>query len=62
MRKTLTSMNDRLTPNSGKKEYQRYLENLEHYKKIMNGFISRATDEINHSIEKTNTIIKQLTR
>jgi hypothetical protein len=62
MRKTLTSMNDRLTPYSSKKEYIRYLENLEHYKKIMQGFITRATLEIDASIEKTSEIIKQLTK
>lgn len=62
MRKTLTSMNDRLTSYSSKKEYQRYLENLEHYKKILQGFISRATSEIDDAIGKTNRIINQLTR
>jgi len=57
MRKTLTSMNDRLIPGSSKKDYIKYLQNLEHYKKIMQAFISRATTEIDDSIEKTNKII-----
>lgn len=62
MRKTLTSMNDRLTPYSGKVEHMRYLENLEHYKKILNEFITRATLEIDDSITKSKSIIQGLTK
>lgn len=62
MRKTLMSMNDRLTPYSGKVEHLRYLENLEHYKKILNGFMTRAVDEIDASITKSKRIIESLSK
>jgi hypothetical protein len=62
MRKTLTSMNDRLTPYSGKAEHQRYLDNLQHYKKILHGFITRSIDEIDTAIMKSMSIIGGFTK
>jgi hypothetical protein len=58
MRKTLTSMNERLTPYSGKAEHQRYLDNLQHYKKILNAYITRSNEEIDIAIHKSYTIVK----
>jgi hypothetical protein len=52
MRKTLTAMNSELTPYSSKFEYQRYLESLQHYKKILNSFMTRANQELDASIYK----------
>jgi uncharacterized protein YktA (UPF0223 family) len=59
MRKTLISMNDSLTPYSTKVEYQRYLESLQHYKKVVNSTITRLNDEIDKSINKSSDIINR---
>jgi uncharacterized protein YktA (UPF0223 family) len=59
MRKTLISMNDSLTPYSTKVEYQRYLESLQHYKKIVKSTITRLDDEIDKSINKSTDIISR---
>jgi hypothetical protein len=56
MRKTLASMNDRLTPYSSAREYQRYLDNLYHYKKILNSFTRLSNDELDEAIRKCNMI------
>jgi hypothetical protein len=53
MRETLSAMNSQLTPYSSKVEHQRYLESLKHYKKILNSYITRATDEIDTAIMKS---------
>jgi len=58
MRKTLADMNANLTPYSGVKEHQRYLDNLHHYKKILNNYLSRANMELDISIEKSYNIVK----
>ena len=50
-------MNSKLTPYSCKQEYQRYLDSLKHYKKVLNAYIVRATNEIDNSIEKSQNII-----
>jgi uncharacterized protein (DUF885 family) len=52
MRQTLCDMNAQLTPYSSKFEYQRYLESLQHYKKILNAYITRANEELDSSIYK----------
>jgi len=57
MRKTLCAMNSDLTPYSGKKEHQRYLDSLRHYKKILNNYIIRASQELDLSIDKSQDII-----
>ena len=62
MRKTLVSMNDRLTPYSGKVEHQRYLDSLKHYKKILNSYISRLTNEIDQAINKSISNIDKFTK
>jgi hypothetical protein len=61
MRNTLTMLNDRLTPYSGKVEHQRYLESLLHYKKILLNFVSRYSFEIDTAIEKSKRIIDGFT-
>jgi predicted component of type VI protein secretion system len=58
MRRTLATINGQLTPYSGSKEHQRYLENLLHYQKVLNNYTSRANDEINRAISKSNDIIR----
>jgi len=58
MRKSLCAMNTSLTPYSGMKEHQRYLDNLYHYKKILGAYISRANDELDTSIAKSYTIVR----
>lgn len=58
MRKTLTSMNDSLTPYSGKNEHQRYLDSLQHYKKILNAYMTNANSEIDAAINKSYNIVK----
>ena len=58
MRKTLTDMNANLTPYSSVREHQRYLDNLHHYKKILSTYMSRANMELDISIEKSYTIVK----
>jgi hypothetical protein len=54
---TLSSMNERLTPYSSKIEYQRYLNSLQHYKKILNAHVSRANEELDISINKSYRIV-----
>jgi hypothetical protein len=58
MRKTLCAMNTSLTPYSGVKEHQRYLDNLYHYKKLLSVYMSRANDELDKSIAKSYTIVR----
>jgi hypothetical protein len=58
MRKTLSDMNASLTPYSGVKEHERYLEHLNHYKKILSNYMSRANMEIDISREKSYDIVK----
>jgi len=58
MRKTLTDMNANLTPYSGVREHERYLDNLHHYKKILSTYMSRANMELDISIEKSYNIVK----
>ena len=58
MRRTLATMNAQLTPYSGSKENQRYLDNLLHYQRILNSYASRANEELNRSISKSNDIIR----
>ncbi len=58
MRKTLTSMNDSLTPYSGKNEYQRYLDSLRHYKNVLNSYMTTANNEIDRAINKSYTIVR----
>lgn len=62
MRKTLASMNERLTPYSGKREHQNYLESLKHYKRILTAYISRLTEEIDMAIDKSNRNIESFTK
>jgi len=57
MRKTLLAMNERLTPYSSKKEHENYLVSLKHYKKILNTYIVRATEELDESIDKSQNIV-----
>jgi uncharacterized protein (DUF885 family) len=52
MYQTLCDMEAKLTPYSSKFEYQRYLESLQHYKKIMNSYITRINQELDTSIYK----------
>jgi len=61
MRSSLTAMNERLTPYSGKREHQEYLEAIKHYKKILSAYISRLTDEIDKAIEKSIKNINSFT-
>jgi hypothetical protein len=61
MRRTLATMNAQLTPYSGSKEHQRYLDNLLHYQRILNSYASRANEELNRSISKSNDIIRSYT-
>jgi outer membrane protein assembly factor BamD (BamD/ComL family) len=61
MRKTLISMNERLTPYSPKIEYQRYLKSLIHYKQLVNTNIARLNEEIDASISKSSDIIHRWT-
>jgi uncharacterized protein YktA (UPF0223 family) len=58
MRNTLTSIKESLTPYSGKVEHQRYLDNLKHFKQILNANISRLNDDIDKSIMNSYNIIK----
>lgn len=58
MRDTLRVMNSNLTPYSSKIEYKRYLDNLNHYKKIVNLYITHLTIDLDESIEKTTKIIR----
>lgn len=58
MRKTLATMNTNLTPYSGKIEHQRYLENLQHYKKILNTYITKSNQELDDCIEKSYKIVR----
>lgn len=58
MRETLGDMNNQLTPYSGKAEHQRYLDNLKHYKKILNTTLFRLISEIEVSIDKSNKILR----
>lgn len=57
MRKILISMNDKLTPYSSTREYQRYLDNLYHYKKILDSFTILSNEELDKAIKKCNMII-----
>jgi uncharacterized protein (DUF885 family) len=57
MRNTLTAMNNQLTPYSTKKEYRTYLDNLTHYKKILNANLPRLNEELDVSILKTYRIL-----
>lgn len=59
MRKTLTSMNESLTPYSDMREHKRYFDNLKHYKKILNTYMSRANEELDTAIEKSFDIVKK---
>ena len=59
MRDTLIAMNSQLTPYSCKQEYQKYLDSLKHYKKILNTYIIRSTQEIDRSIDKSQNIINR---
>jgi hypothetical protein len=61
MRNTLVSLNASLTPYSSKKEHQRYLDSLLHYKKILNTFISRSLVDIDLCIDKSKRIIDGFT-
>ena len=58
MRRTLGAMNAQLTAYSGSKEHQRYLDNLLHYQKVLNNYTSRANEELNRAISKSNDIIR----
>lgn len=58
MRKTLLAMSASLTSYSGVKEHQRYLDNLCHYKKVLSVYMSRANDELDKSIAKSYTIVR----
>jgi hypothetical protein len=58
MRETLKTMNGNLTPYSSKVEYQRFLDSLTHYKKILNAYIKNQNDELDSLIEKTNANIR----
>ena len=58
MRKTLATMNTSITPYSGKIEHQRYLESLQHYKKILNAYITKSNQDIDDSIEKSYKIVR----
>jgi hypothetical protein len=58
VRKTLTAMNEQLTPYSNKVQYQRYLDSLQHYKKILNTHLIRLITEVDDSIEKSNKILR----
>jgi uncharacterized protein YktA (UPF0223 family) len=58
MRKNLSSMNEALTPYSGKVEHQRYIDNLKHYKNILNTTLFRLISEVDESIEKSYKIIR----
>ena len=62
MRETLSIMNSQLTPYSGKNEHQRYLDSLQHYKKILNAYITRATNEIDTAIMKSLSNIDKFTK
>lgn len=62
MRKTLVKLNHELTPLSGIKDHQFYLDNLKHYKKILAVYISRITDETDEAIEKSKKNINLLNR
>ena len=59
MRKILISMNDRLTSYSSVKEYQRYLDNLYHYKKILDSFTILSNEELDKAIKKCNMVINR---
>lgn len=61
MRNTLTAMNNELTPYSTKQEYRRYLDNLKHYKTILNTNLPRLNEEIDISIIKTYRILDNFT-
>jgi len=61
MRKTLVAINESLTPYSTKIEYQRYVDSLKHYKKILASNTSRAINEIDNSILKSYRIIDSFT-
>ena len=54
MRTSLSDMNKRLTPDSTAAEYQRYLNSLQHYKKILNACLTRLIIEVDESIDKSN--------
>ena len=58
IRKSLMLMNERLTPYSGKVEHQRHLDNLHHYKKIINSHLIQLISEIDESIEKSYKILR----
>ena len=58
MRKILISMNDQLTPYSSTMEYKLYLDNLSHYKKILDTFIILSKNELDKAIKKCNNILK----
>jgi hypothetical protein len=54
MRTNLSYMNKCLTPDSTVAEYQRYLNSLLHYKKIINACMTRLIIEVDESIDKSN--------
>lgn len=56
LRKTLTSMNEALTPYSDFYQHQRYYESLIHYKKILNTHLARLNQELDMAIEKSYRI------
>jgi len=58
MRKILISMNDKLTPYSSAREYQRYLDNLYHYKKILDTFTTLSNDELEKAIKTCNLFLQ----
>lgn len=58
MRRTLASMNAQLTPYSGKRQHQRYLESMMHYQRILNSYACLANEELDRSIRKSAAILQ----
>jgi hypothetical protein len=58
MYKTLISLNESLTPYSGKVEHQRYLDNAKHFKDVLHATISRLNYDLDKSIMISYNVVK----